>query len=421
MQLTLYTYGDARLLVDIFSALATAVGDGNYDTLLRLMALFALAWVLFGAIFHNALIPFFKWFVALFLLYGILLIPKVTLNVYSVPEDSIQYSVDKVPLGIGLPASLASHIGFALTRMTEKAFRIPDSLMYQKTGLLFGSQLMLAATRFEVRDPLLSANLNQFFRQCVFNDLFLQRYTLDDLSKTNDLWQFFVENTAQTRTFMYNEQIQTCKTGAQLLNTAWSDTLQVEAQRYGRRLFPNLNSLQAQNALFNHLQIGTRYFTNLTLSGSQIMQQFLLLNAFKRAGKQDSTRNIHVNKTYDSLSLPQTVLSIFIYSLFYIVFPLFFLPMGARIAQEYFLLVFSMQCWAPLYAFLNMGLLFYAHQKSQLEMGYLNFFAQNNLATVQQDTLNFATYCVWLIPILSYGLLRVGAPQPLTGLKELKK
>ncbi|WP_448196445.1 conjugal transfer protein TraG N-terminal domain-containing protein, partial [Raoultella planticola] len=63
------------------------------------------------------------------------------------------YQVDNVPVGLALPASLTTKIGYALVQGYEMVFSQPDSVTYSKTGMIFGANLVSRSTDFLSQNP----------------------------------------------------------------------------------------------------------------------------------------------------------------------------------------------------------------------------------------------------------------------------
>src|SRR3546814_6441321 len=68
-------------------------------------------------------------------------------------------TVDNVPLGLGLLASLTTQMGDWLTRSAETVFVMPNELNYSSNGIVYGARLFDATRNFIVRDAEFSTNL----------------------------------------------------------------------------------------------------------------------------------------------------------------------------------------------------------------------------------------------------------------------
>ena len=91
------------------------------------------------------------------------------------------YAVDNVPLGLAWLANVTTAIGDGLTQLMEQNFSLPDDLRYGQTGMVMASNLVTAASTFQVTDPDFEHNLQGFIHQCVFYDLLLHKYSFTSI------------------------------------------------------------------------------------------------------------------------------------------------------------------------------------------------------------------------------------------------
>jgi len=90
-----------------------------------------------------------------------MLYPKATISIEDrTGFDSKPRIVDRVPLSLAIFASITSSLGIGLTELIETVFHLPDEAAYNKTGMLMGSKLVLAARNFQITDAQFSETLN---------------------------------------------------------------------------------------------------------------------------------------------------------------------------------------------------------------------------------------------------------------------
>src|SRR3546814_1164603 len=97
-------------------------------------------------------------------------------------------TIDNVPLGLGLLASLTTQMGDWLTRTAETVFVMPNELNYSSNGIVYGARLFDATRNFIIRDAEFSTNLENHFKNCLFGDVMLYQKSLTELAKATDLW-----------------------------------------------------------------------------------------------------------------------------------------------------------------------------------------------------------------------------------------
>jgi len=85
-------------------------------------------------------------------------------------------------------ASFTSQVGDYLTGSAEVVFGLPGDLNYSKNGMIYGARLYDATRSLRISDPEFAANLDEHFRQCVFYDVLLGRYSMKELAETGDIW-----------------------------------------------------------------------------------------------------------------------------------------------------------------------------------------------------------------------------------------
>ena len=78
---TVITYGGGPILTEIFNGIAAAVGSTAYASLMGITSLLAFAWIALASSFKQNLSLAIRWFLGFFLLYNLLLVPKVTVHI----------------------------------------------------------------------------------------------------------------------------------------------------------------------------------------------------------------------------------------------------------------------------------------------------------------------------------------------------
>jgi conjugal transfer mating pair stabilization protein TraG len=438
------TYGGGETLTLLFNGIATVIGDSNYTTMIRLTATLGLFWVLLESTFRNSFALNAKWLIGFILLYNVLLVPKVTVHIIDrVQHDQIQ-AVDHVPWGLAIFASLSSEIGDTLTHLCEKTFSLPDDLRYGKTGTVMASSLMSAATRFEITNPDFAKNMRSFMQQCVFYDVLLGKYTVQELMSTPDLWGFVTASASPARAFVYVDtaghgQIQTCKVGSQRLTQDWKTELGQASVFYGHRLFPQAKTPQEAKAyLLSSLNEGYQYLTQISEDTAQTMQQAMMANAVEQnvigqAAEVNAPAAVHAyavirannmkRTTYQItgelaarwIPLMKNVFEALLYGAFLFIFLVTLLPMGAATLKTYVMSLFWLQTWAPLYAILNLIMTLDARSHSLAETALndgghaLTLTTLSGLSQANADTAALAGYLSMSIPFIAYSIVKGGA------------
>ena len=216
----IHTFGGGEYLVDLFNGIAALTRGNSYINIIKISATFGLLWALMQSAFVGNFRHSFNWFVSFILIFNVFFIPKSTVIIHDPLNRERPYStVNNVPYALAVFSSLSSTVGKELTEQMEMAFTPIDYLPYNQNGLVFGNRLASTAMSMKIADENFASSVNSFMKQCVFYDLLLHRYSLDELKRADNIWNFLtVDNQAsQARSFVVMEnntqQIMTCRDG----------------------------------------------------------------------------------------------------------------------------------------------------------------------------------------------------------------
>jgi conjugal transfer mating pair stabilization protein TraG len=437
--LPVVVYGNGDLYREMFNAVAATCGDSVFGILFKLSLVLGGTWAIIHFSVQRSMNPLLRYLGLYYLAFFILLQPTATVQIIDRVNQDHAYSVANVPLGLAAAANLTTVIGDSLTRLMEKNFSLPDDLRYGHTGMVMASRLVTASTQFQVTDPTFSQSLQSFVHQCVFYDLFLHKYSWNELANTNDLWRLVSEQASPARTFVYAKsggdakgqtEIVTCKDGASLLSQDWKQALSEAEAKNGSRLLPD--NPKAKTQLLSLLGTSYGFLTKTSQDAAALMQQNMVANAlqtgvlqmgaatnapaalemtaFTKAQQQKRLTNTTVfDMAAYWLPLMKNVCEAMLLGAFVLVILMILMPSGLTILKYYFLTLFWFQCWAPLYAILNLFMNFYAHVRCAGIMGSqpaLTLADQAGLAQVNADVAGLAGYLTLSVPLLAFGLMK---------------
>lgn len=431
--LVVITYGNGDILREVFNAIAAAMGDSPFQTLIHLSILLGGTWAAFELITKRSLMEGVKWVSLYFIAFYIVFLPKATVEIIDRVQQSKVYAVDNVPLGLAILANFTSVIGDSLTQEIEKTFTMPDYLPYGQTGMVMASNLVTAASTFQITEPVFEESMQSFTTQCIFYDLLLNKYTAQELLSAPNIWTFVAGYASPARAFMYHRTVTTCKDGIGPLTQDWTTAIADAATRYGARLFPE--DKQAKTQLLKYLPISYRYLTNISEDASALIQQNMLANAiqngilgwsahadapaalqsyaFNKAQQQTRIGNRTVGDMAAYwLPLLKNVFEGILYGSFIFIFLLLLFPFGLNVLRQYAYSLCWLQLWAPLYAIINLFVCFYAQHRSlgavTLSDGsqVLSLSTQSGLAQVNSDMAGLAGYISMSVPIIAAGLVK---------------
>lgn len=429
-----YTLGGGTYLWEVFNAIAALTTGKNYLSIIAITAMFGMTWAMLQASVSSTFKPNLTWIISFMLFYNVMFAPKATVIIHDPLNRAALYDrVDNVPFALAVFASFSSRIGKELTEKMEMSFSPPDYLPYHEHGMLFGSKLINITSSMKITDENFASSINSFMKQCVFYDLLLHRYSINDLKQTDDIWRFLtIDNQpSQARSFELVEDgqrsIKTCNAGALILNERWKQQLSTTPNIVSQLLFPDTNQNQAKVLFLQHLPTAYASLKHTSQNASEIIKQNLLINAIDRAGADfsntGSATNIYTTvrasvqtkaafnaskrQAEEWVPILRIVFEVLFYGAFPLVFLMFLLPIGPQVAQGYFTTFIWLQAWGPLYAILNLVMSKVANYKTAALSNYgLSIISQAGIQAIHQDVAEIAGYISWFIPFIAAGLAK---------------
>lgn len=437
----IFTVGGGDYLVNVFQAVAAWTGNGGYKSLLQVVLVMGLGLSAITLAFNQDWRAWINWFLGATLIYSCLMVPRLDVHVTDRLNPSLApANVSNVPLGLALMASFTSQVGDYLTGSAEVVFGLPGDLNYSKNGMIYGARLYDATRSLRISDPEFAANLDEHFRQCVFYDVLLGRYSMKELAETSDIWttispgsqaraQRFL--TRDTGTGQVTSNIITCREAYDALNAQWAGLIDGMGTVFGRQLYPNQTAALAKAKLFADLPVAYQYLSGVSANATEIFKQTLTINAMSQAmhsmaatsgaGNVDvyaQTRaDIQTERTYGSIAsnamkwvpLLNVVLTVLFYALFPVLFPLFLLPKTGPLALKgYVTGFFYLAAWGPLFVILHMMLMYKgAADMSAVAGGNgLSLASFTGMADVNSDIGLLAGYLIASVPFLAGGVAK---------------
>jgi conjugal transfer mating pair stabilization protein TraG len=393
MEISIITYGAGEVLDTTFNAIAALMNAKSgtlYQPLVRFSLILGLMWAIVTVIYGNHSQLLTSWFIPFNLILYLFFIPTCTVIIHD-PVTGYNYKVDNVPWGLGSVAGLVSQIGDRVTREIEKTFSLPDDLKYHKTGAVMASNLIANANNFQITDADLNETMRSFVNQCVVYDALMgQKFTLEELRSSGDIWGLVSKNASQARAFVFKApgknqrpEILTCAQGVAKLKPYLESSVENAFQFFGRKIFgkeaaaANADAPAKSSKLGQQLKVylpgAMNYMTNMASTANEYMMQQMMIHSVVDGIESQSTSlgnapNFAVRRAYlhqraneeniagvaaQKLIAMKNVMEALIYVAFIFLLPLAILPMGWRYLGKWVGLVMWIQLWPPLYAVLN--------------------------------------------------------------------
>lgn len=455
------TYGGGGLLQAVLNGVAMFFGSSSYIYALQIAATLACIGIVVSSAFSGR-IPDLKWMFGIILIYIFLFVPKVdvtiTDTVERAPGGMPTYRVAaNVPMGLAFAASFTSQMKDFFTRTIEVVFSMPNEINYRNGGPLFAQGIMDAGLNAKPKSPNLNISLANFWKDCVFFDIALGFYSMDDLAKADDLAGFLAARTAQNRMYQHvapggAKTFEVCATsigsGGALATDLQADVGQSsKVATFLNNLANRPDNAARTNALLTTgaaaMPMALNYFTGMSMTSTQMLTQTTLANSFQdglvafasaaeaqevmqgyAAAKAEAERSISfgVMGKIAGRMLPQ--LNIIAEALIYAVFPIIGLmcmfPGSHKVIMGYIIALAWIALWAPLYAIFHFFSMYFT---ANAAMGaaqicdaantcssHMNMYTMGSMKEAMASSANIAGYFATLVPMVAYMLVsRSGA------------
>lgn len=427
-----FTIGGGEYFVDIFNGLAMLTKSGDYMDVIKISAVLAFMIALFNAALMGSLYDSSKWFLTTLVITQVMLFPKATVHITDKTNPALMGAkVDNVPYVIAYASSTTSQIGYALTKQFETAYSLPNDLQYSENGMVFGANLMQAMFGARITNPNLAASIDSFSRECIFFDLQLGIYSFSDLKNSDDIWGFVKMNQTENRFVTYTNydgevSYPTCKAATALLEVDWKQ----EFQSIGNLGFFAKKPDLTKAILMEAAPLANEYFLNVSQTSQQILQQSMMANAIADAVEnqeaesqiqlfQNARAAAQTKSMYQTMGTQAGVLipimKIVMEAVFYGIFPLIVIlslipNLTATVLKGYFGTFLWLASWGPFYTIFHR--LSLGHGKTytlSLDNGVgMTLATQNALQQTMSDIAATAGYMSLSIPVLAYGIARMG-------------
>lgn len=422
MSMTVVTYGGGEILHSVFDAVAMLIyGKGGvFQPLIVIGVSCGTVWAVSKAFFTAQADAFLgRFFIPLVAVLGLFTLPSTSVRI----EDKLtnrSYKVDHIPWALAKVAEAVSTTGDYITRAFETVMHVPNDTSYNATGMIFGAETALDISRYKISNAALEQNLKRFSKQCIFYDLALGKYAINDLKKTTDLWNFLEAHSSKVRMIPYTNPSEPQAKMAYL-------TCQKALQEM-RPFFEKERNYHAAQDLVKNLPLTYQALTGLRKSQEELIGQQLMMHvvsgelgsqafAESRAhAQQKSTYLVLGSLASSSLITMRAVLESLIYAAFIFVIPLSVLPGGFSFLSNWLWLTVWLQLWPPFFAIINYVMQTVAKQKSaaifqglsELDKG-LSFLTSAGLSNLYEDLYALSGYLAASIPFISWAIIKGGA------------
>ncbi|NML95104.1 conjugal transfer protein TraG N-terminal domain-containing protein [Novosphingobium olei] len=433
--LEIFTIGGGEPIVNVLNAVAAWCGGGGFRSFIQVVMVMGLGYVLLVVAFTLNWRAWFNWFVSSTLIYLCMIVPTTSVKVTDRVNSSLApATVDNVPIGLAAIASFSSQIGDWLTRRAETVFVMPSQLRLSTNGMLYGARLYDRTRGFVFHDPRVRANVEEYFRQCLFYDILLGFKTTDQVANsTNILVDMGPGSPARAMKWLKapadggGSEIRTCAAAYTALhNVDIPGATDNELTRASPSAFPNLAASAARAKLVADLPVVSQAFHGTAQNANTIFQQRSLVDAFLEARANLDVSDgdtfamlradAQARNTYTSIAqqamtwvpLLNIVLTVVFYAMFPVIFPLFLMPQTGPLALRGYLTgFFYLAAWGPLYVVLHMFVMdrTIGAMKAAAPTG-MTMAGMEGIDAVSADTATIAGFLMMSVPFLAAGMAR---------------
>lgn len=438
MAFEIITYGAGPYLTNVFNGIAALVNTEDYGTVLNIVFIVAIFGIGYLAIVRANVVMLTRWFVGYAMAYSLLFVPQSEVMIIDRIYADTPQVVKHVPFGVAVLAHFSSQIGDSLTRLFETAFSTPDDIKYHQTGMMMASSMIEKTAFLPLLDERFAKNMRNFIHQCVVYEAIRgKKYTLDDLKKSDNVWELISKNASKAHAFPFNNEIITCHSGAATLGQEWEKQLEKMKASYANRYYRQANTDGIDKAIFlTHLPGAYEYLLGVSRTAESILQQQLMLQslidgvesfssetgsaaavqqfASSRAKiQQHAAYTIVGQLALEKLPLMRAIFECLLYGIFPIVFLLVLLPQGTGILLMYTKALFWVHSWGPLFALLNVFFSYSARlatisaATSSAGVG-ISLETLPGIYDVNAKMAAFAGFMSSFIPILSWSIFKNG-------------
>lgn len=407
----IYTYGGGEALTTVLNGVAMLFNSNVAIQIISLMTVVAISWAAILGIIQQSFLPKINWMMKYALITTLLINPKGTIWVTDTVTGA-RNKVDNLPIGLILPASLISTMGYGITTSFEQAFNTVDNIAYSKYGTAFAASLISQSRNYKIQDSVFRENMESFIDNCVLYDVMIGRkYTVSDLRDSTDIWQLIGINASNIKMFNYRDNgrtMITCKEGVSKLNGYFETDIKLLSSRFK-------DNKILDSTLLSSIDIASKFFKNDS-SATNTIKQLMLINALndmpasygvvRAKHQQYETWKLTGELARENLPIMHAVFAALIYASFCLILGLLVMPGGFQVFGSYLGLLAWIELWPPLFAVLNLIVNLSSKVSTDLSITMNNV---SQIVSVQGNISSLAGYLMASIPFISYAIIKGGA------------
>ena len=374
--------GGGAFIVDVLNAVAAFTGSGTFASFIRVVLIIGLALAAWQVAVSMNFKAGFDFLIKSTVIYLVLLVPTINVTVTDRVTATPVATVNNVPIGLAVPASITTTIGSTITGAFETLFAEPTDMAYSTHGFGYALQVQSSLDRWRAVDTWYSRNLTGYTRDCVFPDINAGVIAIDQLVTATDLVAVLGASASpalftRVETAAGVVTVETCATAWTSLSAGLAAAADNTIDRQAQLSKPHLTNAEARAAMLSSLPVIYQQFVGVSRSAQEIAQQAILVNSTMdavvdysaRADASAAVEAYAAARAEQQAKWNYTVLgaiaekfvnflyiaiTIIVIAIFPIIAPFFLLPnIGFSFMQKYFAGFLYLQMWGPLFAVIH--------------------------------------------------------------------
>lgn len=425
-----FTYGNSDFLVKVFTAVRDLMGSGSFTTLTRISILLGFLILFYQLFFSMNVTQIFlgiaRQYIFVIVMFYVLLVPKADVVIYDQIKN-VSPAVNNVPYGVALFSHIFTSTEKGLTTLIENSFALPNDMRFNKTGFAFSVMLLDSFKNATPTDPYFKRSLNDYVKDCFFTSVLWGEKDLNTVIYSNNIWAEMTATThsqnSYTKTYSATDpsgQATTCNTAYGVLDGQFGTATTASYAALQSYLQADVVSA-TPTVLQNLLNVGTdattamKHAIGVNMISAAMAETATMTGigadavAYAAALSQQQQRSAwatggEMAKKY--MPIIRQILEAFIYGMFPVLFLMMLTPLGGKTLHMYFIMLFWLMLWSPLYAILN--LIVNVRAATVLSPSQ-NYFAMGTMPLVYESTndlVAMAGYMAWAIPMIAFAIAK---------------
>ncbi|ENG7912456.1 conjugal transfer protein TraG N-terminal domain-containing protein [Acinetobacter baumannii] len=291
MNFEINTYWNVEVTYQVFNGVSAIMQSGNFAGLLKL-AFLVMCLISLITFMWNRDLGFFKWFMQALLFTMLINMPIAKVVLTDKLSQQQPKIVQNVPWLLAAGASFINNATGWAVKSYETVFTVPSELSLSGTGDMgYGQALIKHANKITITDPVLRADIMQFFKECTIYDIQDGYVSAVELSNKTNTWNYVLSNTNPARFVTFgtlggNRVTKTCKDGAEDLRVRVQNGLEASMRFYGKTFFNRYSDEMAYQMYLNSLGTSYSWLLNANQSASDAVKQSMFNNVWREAGTE---------------------------------------------------------------------------------------------------------------------------------------